>query len=186
MSVTLRRAMTVDEFLDWEERQELRWEFDGVEPFAMTGGTLGHAAIQRNIIIALAGRLRGQRCQVLGSHLKIRTRSTVRYPDAFVICTRPPARSTVVDDPVVIFEVLSPSTASIDLVAKNQEYRDIPSVQRYVMLEQDRIGGVMFARVDGDWRGQVLDADATLAMPEIAVEVPMQEFYEGVAFEPAE
>ncbi len=63
--------MSLEEFLAWEERQELRWEFDGFVPMAMTGGTAEHSAIQRNIYIAIGGRLRGQRCQLYTSDLKI-------------------------------------------------------------------------------------------------------------------
>jgi hypothetical protein len=49
MSVTLQRPWTTEQFLAWEERQELRFEFDGVRPVAMAGGTAAHSAIQRNL-----------------------------------------------------------------------------------------------------------------------------------------
>jgi len=174
--------MTVDEFLAWEARQELRWEFDGFEPVAMTGGTAGHSAIQRNLTTALTNRLRGKPCQAYTSDLKILAAGAIRYPDAFVVCTPVNPTATVVPDPVVIFEVLSPSTAGTDHFVKNLEYRNTPSVARYVMLEQDRIGATIFARDGGDWLGHVLDADAILIMPEIGIEVPLSELYEGVAF----
>ena len=48
MNLAVRKSMSLVEFLEWEERQELRYEFDGVEPVAMTGGTAGHATVQRN------------------------------------------------------------------------------------------------------------------------------------------
>ena len=76
MNVALRQPMTLDAFLDWEERQELRYEFDGFQPVAMTGGTYAHAAIQRNLIIALGSRLRGKPCQAIGSELKIAVAGT--------------------------------------------------------------------------------------------------------------
>ena len=53
MNVALRKPMTLEQFLSWEERQQMRYEFDGFQPVAMTGGTEAHAAIQRNLIIAL-------------------------------------------------------------------------------------------------------------------------------------
>lgn len=185
MSIALRKPMTLQAFLDWEERQELRYEFDGFEPEAMTGGTSAHAAIQRNVVGSLWSRLRDKPCQVYGSDLKIQAAGSIRYPDAFVVCSPVRPDATVVTDPVVVFEVLSPSTANIDIGAKNQEYRDTPSIQRYVMLLQDRPQATVFARVDGDWVGHILSADTVLAMPEIGVEVPLAEFYEGVAFEAA-
>ena len=58
MSVSLQRSMTLAEFLAWEERQELRYEFDGMQPVAMTGGTLRHEAIGRNAPRAFAGSRR--------------------------------------------------------------------------------------------------------------------------------
>jgi Uma2 family endonuclease len=72
MNLRAHKPMTLAEFLPWEERQELRYEFDGLEPVAMTGGTAGHAIVQRNLAIALGGRLRGQPCQFYGSDLKIK------------------------------------------------------------------------------------------------------------------
>jgi Uma2 family endonuclease len=174
--------MSLDEFLEWEEHQELRWEFDGFAPEAMTGGTAGHSAIQRNLLFALTGRLRGKPYQPYTSDLKISVAGSIRYPDAFVVCSPILRNATVVTDPVVVFEVLSPSTSSKDFGIKNEEYRDTPSVQRYVMLEQDRAAATVFARVDGDWVGHIVSGDVVLAMPEIGIEVPLAELYEGVAF----
>ena len=186
MSVAVRHPMTIEEFLAWEEGQELRWEFDGFAPVAMTGGTARHSAIQSNLIVSLGTRLRGGPCRVYTSHLKVQVADSIRYPDAFIICSPVPGSATVVTDPVVVFEVLSPSTASIDHFVKNQEYRDTPSIQRYVILEQDFIGATVFARAGDDWVGHVLGADAVLAMPEIGIDVPMTEFYDGVVFETAD
>ena len=184
MNVALRKPMSLEAFLAWEERQELRFEFDGFQPVAMTGGTFENSAIQRNLIIALGTRLRGKPCQPHGSHLKIQVAGSIRYPDAFVVCTAIPPRATVVTDPVVIFEILSPSTAVTDRIVKNQEYRDTPSVQRYVMLEQDQQAATVFSRAGDDWVGHVVSGDASLSMPEIGIELPLAELYEGVTFAP--
>jgi len=146
MSVAVRRPMSIDEFLAWEERQELRWEFDGFAPVAPTGGTAAHARIPRNIIAALASRLRSSPCEVYTSDLKIRLAQSVRYPDSFVACTPVPGTTTCVTEPAVVFEVLSEGTASTEYYVKNQEYRATPSIQRYVMLEQDFAGATVFAR----------------------------------------
>jgi Uma2 family endonuclease len=186
VSVAVHHSWTIDEFLAWEEEQELRWEFDGFAPVAMTGGTAGHSAIQRNLSIALGVRLRGNPCQVYTVDLKIRTAGSIRYPDAFVVCTPVPRTATVVEDPIVVFEVLSPSTASVGHFVKNREYRDTPSIRRYVMLEQDVIGATVFERAGDDWVGHVFGVEAMLDMPEISIRVPLAEFYEGVAVDPAE
>jgi Uma2 family endonuclease len=182
MDGALRKPMSLEAFLQWEERQELRYEFDGFEPVGMTGGTAEHSAIQRNLITALTLRLRGKACQPHGSELKIAVAGSIRYPDAFVVCSPLVRGTTVVTDPVVVFEVLSPGTATTDRIVKNQEYRDTPSVQRYVMLEQDRQAATVFARQADDWIGHVVSGGAVLAMPEIGIELPLAELYDGVAF----
>jgi Uma2 family endonuclease len=186
MSAALHKAMTLDEFLAWEERQELRYEFDGFAPMAMTGGSLEHSAIERNLITALTIRLRGKRCQPYTSNLKVQVAGSIRYPDALVVCSPQVPRTTMASDPVVVFEILSPSTWNTDLGAKNQEYRDTPSIQRYVILHQDRQQATVFERVAEDWVGHIFIDDAVLAMPEIDIEVPLTELYDGVTFEPAE
>jgi Uma2 family endonuclease len=90
----------------------------------------------------------------------------------------------VVHDPVVVFEILSPSTSDKDHFEKNLEYRDTPSIQRYVMLEQSRIGATVFSRDGDDWVGHVLTADDDLALPEVGITLSMTELYEGVTFPP--
>ncbi|MGH7040688.1 MAG: Uma2 family endonuclease [Acetobacteraceae bacterium] len=182
MSTALHPPMSLDAFLAWENRQEFRYEFDGFAPLAMTGGTVEHATIQRNLVTALTNRLRGRPCQAFGSELKIAVAGSIRYPDAFIVCTPIMPGSLVVEDPVVIFEILSPSTAATDRIVKNREYRATPSVQRYILLEQIRPAATVFTRDGTDWIGRILDADAGLAMPEIGIELPLAELYEGIAF----
>jgi Uma2 family endonuclease len=184
MNVALRARMTRDEFLDWEDRQGPRYEFDGVQPIAMTGGTRAHAAIQRNLAFAFTARLRGKPCQFFGNDLKIEVADSIRYPDGFVTCTKGAPSDKLARDPVVIFEVLSPSTMGTDTVVKNREYAATPSVRRYVLLAQDVVGGTMFERIGDDWVGHVLGPDSVLRMPEIDVEVPVAEFYEGIELPP--
>ena len=184
MNLAVRKPMSLAEFLEWEDRQELRFEFDGVEAVAMTGGTAGHATIQGNLAVAIGGRLKGKPCRFYGSDLKIRVAEDhIRYPDGMVVCSRVDRTAKVVTDPVVIFEVLSPSTAAKDRIVKAREYQATPSVQRYVMLEQDRVGATVHVRATGGWTVLVLKEDDTLAMPEIDLAVPLVDFYDGLEFE---
>ena len=95
MNVALTRPWTVERFLAWADRQEGRYEFDGVRPVAMTGGTADHNRITINILAALRSRLRGTPCAAYGPDLGIRTEaSRVRYPDALVTCTQFPGHRT--------------------------------------------------------------------------------------------
>jgi len=184
MNLALRNPMTLVEFLEWEERQPLRYEFDGVGPVAMTGGTFAHAAVQRNLAIAIGGRLRGKPCQFFGSDLKIQVaEGHIRYPDGMIVCSPVNRSATVVYDPVVVFEVLSPSTTRNDRIVKAREYQATPSVQRYVMLEQDGVNAVVYARSGETWTHEILVADPTLALPEIGVSLRLAELYEGIVFE---
>ena len=184
MPIALRTPMTLAEFLAWEERQQLRHEFDGFGPVAMVGGTAGHAEIQRNLAVALGGRLRGKPCRFYGGDLKFQVANgAVRYPDGMVVCSTVDRAATLVRDPVVVFEVLSPSTARVDRIAKAREYQATPSVRRYVMLEQDDVGATVYARSGEIWTHEILVADAILSLPEIGVELPLAELYEGLAFE---
>ena len=172
--------MTREQFLAWEEKQELRYEFDGFQPIAMTGGTAGHAIIQHKLHTAVGGRLRGGPYRFYGSDPKIETANGFRYPDGFVVCSPVARNATVMRDPVVIFEVLSDSTAGTDLITKNQEYAATPSVQRTIVLAQGATGGTMFERVGTDWVGHLLRAGGVLRMPEIGIDVPLAEHYEVV------
>jgi Uma2 family endonuclease len=186
MNVALRKPMTLDQFLAWEDRQELRYEFDGFQPVGMTGGTAAHAAIQRNLIYALTGRLLGKQCQPYGSELKILVDGRIRYPDAFVVCTPVPPRAKVVTDPVVIFEIVSESSVTTDFVTKNAEYRATHSVQLYVVLQQTKAAAAVFSRRGGFWVADLLGgADDVLRMPEIDLEIPLAEIYRDVALDDA-
>ncbi len=180
MSVALHKSMTVTEFLVWEERQETRWEFDGFEPVAMTGGTFAHEVIGGNVRTALQVRLGTGRCRVIGPNMKIEVAGHIRYPDALVVCTPVSPRSTVIRDPVVVFEVLSESTSRTDRIAKLREYGATSCIQRYVILEQDAIAAMVFVRKGADLVAEALTAEDMLHMPKIDAAVPMQEFYTGI------
>ena len=180
MSVSLRKPLTIEQFLAWEERQELRYEFEGIRPEAMTGGTFAHDAIQVNLVSALRSRLAGTPCRVHGSNLKIRVQGSIRYPDAYVTCGPIQLGATVAPDPVVIFEILSKATAAKDRGVKNREYAATGSVRRYVMLEQVEIGGTMFERVGDDWIGHILAPGDVIRMPELGIELPLAELFDGV------
>ena len=181
MNVALRRGMTLEEFLCWEESQEERWEFDGFAPVAMVGGTRAHALITVKLLSVLRGLLEGGSCTVYNDSLKIIAAGSTRYPDAFVACGPFPAAATVAANPVVVFEVESPGTAQFDYGVKNAEYRGTPSILRYVIVAQDRVLATVFARVGDAWVGSLItDAAAVLEMPEIGVSLPLAALYEGL------
>lgn len=184
MNIALRKPqMTRDQFFAWAEVQDTRYEFDGFQPVAMTGGTVNHSQITQNIHFALRTRLRGTGCRPLGPDAGVATiGDAVRYPDALVTCTRVTGTAHTVEGVVVVFEVLSPTSGRTDRIVKLREYRAVPSIRRYVILEHSSIGLTVFARADGDaaWTATALTAEDTLPMPEVGIEIPVAEFYEDV------
>ena len=183
MNVAVRhRIMSIEDFLAWEARQELKHEFDGFEPVAMAGGTLGHARIQRNLATAVDPRLAGSPCEFLGSDMKVVSASQVRYPDGQVVCTRAHGDTTFTTTPVILFEVASDSSRTLDLGKKAEEYLEIASVQRYVVFEQDRVAATLFTRAGQDWQQTTLGKHASLEMPEVGIVIPLLEIYRGVEF----
>jgi Uma2 family endonuclease len=88
MNLALRKPMTLAEFLNWEERQERKYEFDGTAPVAMVGATHAHSRIQANVTLSVGGRLRGKPCEFHGTELEVAGR--IRYPDGFVVCSAVP------------------------------------------------------------------------------------------------
>jgi Uma2 family endonuclease len=188
MSVTTRvPAMTRDQFFDWAETQRARYEFDGFQPVAMTGGNLNHNRIAFNIHTALRGRLKGSGCEPFGVDAGVATTGdTVRYPDAVVTCSPANGASRLVPNPVVVFEVISPTSGHVDRIVKVREYGAVDSIRRYVIVESASVGLTMHERQAAGqrWTVTTVMADDLLPLPEIGVEVPVAELYEGVDFPP--
>jgi Uma2 family endonuclease len=182
MTVALRQPMTLAEFLAWEERQEIRYEFDGFEPVAMTGGTYAHDRITFHLQRALNTRLAGTPCQPAGPNVKILTPGKARYPDGLVTCSPIKPDATVIENPVVVFEVVSEDTARIDRIEKLREYHAVPSIRRYVILEQKSVAATVFERHGKNWTAYAITEEDTLRMPEIEIEIPLIELYESLDF----
>jgi Uma2 family endonuclease len=181
MSATTRhRIMSIEDFLAWEARQETKYEFDGFEPVAMVGGSFAHALIQQNLALSVGNRLRGGPCRFLGSDLKVVTGSRSHYPDGQILGGALDSEARFSTGPVVLFEVTSPDSKSRDYGPKVREYCGISSVRRYVILEQDRMSVTVHERVGENWTVYPLAADGLLALPEVGIELPIAEPYEGV------
>ena len=177
MTVALRRRMTLPEFLAWEGAQELRYEFDGFQPVAMTGGTARHEIICYRLRTLLFARLEGKPCRPWGPTTKIEVQGRIRYPDAFVSCSPVPLGATIIPEPVVVFEVLSPGTSRTDRIDKLREYQATASIRRYVLLEQDSMAAMVFTRVGTEWVVRSLTEPEVLQMPEIGIDLPLADIY---------
>jgi Uma2 family endonuclease len=174
MSASLK-PLTLAEFPDWERSQPERYEFDGIQPVAMTGGSRPHARNGTRLVVALANRVRPP-CEAFGPELKVLTTGRVRYPDATVVCGGSDEDDDIVE-PTVVCEVVSPSTALTDRRAKAIGYAAVPGVLVYVLLEQDR-PEVTIRRRSILWEAEVVAGpDGTLELPEIGVSIPMTAIY---------
>jgi len=177
--------MTRDQFFLWAQAQNERYEFDGFDPVLMTGGRMSHAMILLNVNFALRTRLAGKGCLPLGPDAGVATvGDTVRYPDGVVTCSPVDPDAYLVPDPVVVFEVISPTSGRVDRIVKVREYAAVPSIRRYVIMESSTIGLTVMARQDAgqDWTATTLIAGDVLRMPEIGIEVPVSALYEGIEF----
>jgi len=186
MSAVLQRPMSMAECLAWEEKQELRYEFDGYQPVAMTGGTLVHEAICGTLRALLYQRLRGKPFRSWGPTTKIEVQGRIRYPDAHVNCSEFDPGATIVPEPVLIFEVLSPGPSRTDRIEKLREYQATASIQRYVILEQDGIAATVFSRMGRDWIARALTDGDVRQRPEIGSELALNEIYADANFDPQE
>ncbi|GAA0583886.1 Uma2 family endonuclease [Craurococcus roseus] len=175
MSASLK-PLTLDEFLAWERTQPVRYEFDGTQPVAMTGGTIAADRVARRLLRALDGRLKPP-CEAFGENVKVLTPTgRVRYPDVKVACGDfDPTDDRV--DPVVVFEVLSPTTEMTDRRVKSAEYASIPSVMAYVLLAQDRPAATVLRRASGWEPEEIEGAEAVFDLPEIGVAFRLTELH---------
>lgn len=174
MSASLK-PLTLDEFLAWERAQEARYEFDGIQPVAMTGGSRPHPRIGIRLLAALFSRVKPP-CEVFGPDLKVIAAGRARYLDASVVCSASDDDDSDLIEPTVVCEVVSPSTALTDCRVKAIEYQAVPTIQAYP-LKQDRPEATIRRR-SGEWEAEtVIGHDATLELPEISVSVPMSAIY---------
>ena len=176
---------SVDEFLDWENRQPERYEFVGGVLTMMAGGTENHDLIGSNMIGMLFERLRGSPCRVHGSNLKLRSPAGASmYPDAFVRCGPGSADRTVIDDPVLVVEVLSPSTQQGDLTRKRWAYQAIDTLQAILFVAGDEARVELATRASGGtWVSRfVVGLETILPIDALDLTLPMPELYAGAEF----
>lgn len=174
-----RPPATLAEFLDWERHQTVRYEWDGVQPVAMVGGSFAHTEIASRLYDALRPALRGGPCTVVRADLKVLTGggTRARYPDLAVTCAPLRPGDSAVPEPLLVVEVLSETTAAADRGAKRAEYAGLPSLARYVMLAQDEALALVCDRAGGFEERAVRDV---LELPELGLTVPLAPLYEGL------
>ena len=178
--------ISVEDYLDGEERAEQKHEYLAGVVYAMAGGTIAHSAIATNLLGLLHAQLRGHRCRPYNSDAKLRIRLADQmrfyYPDAQVVCRPNPPGDHFQDEPVLVFEVVSESTRRIDEVEKRAAYLAIPTLAAYVLIEQERPAAAVWRRTgQGFVREDYAGAEAVLIFGEIDARLTLGELREGLA-----
>jgi len=176
--------MSPQEYLDWEAQQDLKYAYVNGEVFAMTGGTIPHNQIALNLASALKAQLRGKGCLVVMADVKVQVsqRGPYHYPDVMVSCDpRDKTAVKLIQHPCLIVEVLSPSTADYDRGDKFTHYRQIPTLQEYVLIDAEQISIDRYRRLSvRHWDLQTYIAGETLDLHSVDWQVPLDLIYEDV------
>jgi Uma2 family endonuclease len=184
MPSAAEKLMCLEEFLDWERKQPKRHEFASGVITLMTGASAAHVRIAGNIAFALRQRLRGTGCEAFGSDMKVIANGTVRYPDISVTCRQINDRDDRITEPVVVIEVLSPTTERIDRGRKKFDYFATPSIRQYAIVEQDERRVDLYTRAEAGWSNEVITGDMALSLSSIGVELSLDTIYEDTDLDP--
>ena len=183
MGEAARKRITVDEFLAWDDGTDRRHELIGGEIVAMALPSNAHAAIVANTIGEIRSRL-NLACRVtteVGIRASWRDDSYYQA-DIAVVCSPVPPRETGVTNPVLIVEVLSPSTMAHDRGVKLVDYRHIPSVQEVVLIASDAKRVELYRRGSGAWTVLDLEASDRLRLESIGFDIAVEALYDGLDF----
>lgn len=146
--------LSVAEFIEWENQQDTRHEFQDGEIIAMTGGTVAHAGLIVAISARLFNHLQGTHCRVFTSDLKVQALNNVFYPDVVVSCESQENDGVLCQNPKLIIEVLSSSTSRKDRYKKRLAYQEIASLEEYILVSQEAKHIETFRREDG-WQASI-------------------------------
>ena len=130
----------------------------------MTGASLAHVTITMNVAFALRQSLRGSGCRPFTNDAKVLAAGSVRYPDVTVTCTSFSGRDDVVPNPILVIEVISPSTEREDRGRKKFDYFATPSIRQYAIIEQDARRVDLYTRAGMEWTNEVVESDALLKL----------------------
>ena len=185
------KLYTFEEYLRREEKAVEKHEFYNGKIIKMAGGTYNHSKISANALTALRVAVRNlpQKFSVHTSDLKIYIEPSDIgvYPDALVICQEPifwKNRLDVIVNPLLIVEVLSPSTQSYDRLGKFELYKSLPSFQEYVLINADKHSVETRFREEPDlWRIKTEDdINNSVSLRSLGVSISMADIYEDIIF----
>ena len=177
------RKLSLQEFIEWENAQPDKNEFVDGEVFAMVGARRTHGAIVSNLVQSIGNRLAGSPCRVFCEGMKVQIAGdAVLYPDVFVTCDAADLRTDqIFRSPVVVVEVLSPSTHVYDRSVKFALYRRISSLREYILIDpESRRVEAFRVGADGLWVLHDMSGQPSLSIPAIDATISMAEVFAGV------
>lgn len=187
MASATKPRLTPEQYLEIERAAQERSEFWNGEMFALSGASVPHGVITGNILAGLHARLRDKPCRVFPPDLKILVAPTglFAYPDVVVVCGRPEyvdGVRDVVKNPILVVEVLSPSTEAWDRGGKFAHYRQLPTLREILFVAQDEVRVEQYTRQEGAaWLlTEAAALDAVVHVSSLECELPVAEIYAKV------
>ena len=180
-----KKGMDADEFIAWvmDQRDGRRYELLAGEVVAMSPERVAHARVKNLVWLALrtALRERGLPCEALGDGISVRIDPrTVYEPDALVRCGEPLDGEVVkIDDPLIVVEVVSPSSGAVDKGAKLEGYFLLPSVRHYLIIKTDKRTVIHHARAGDDRIETRIVRSGPLHLDPPGVTVEVESFFES-------
>jgi Uma2 family endonuclease len=177
---------TVGDYLKLENHSPIRHEFVRGLIIAMTGGSINHARLVTAVGAQLATQLRGRSCEAFGSELRIRVAGDelIFYPDASVVCTQPIIDiedEHAINNPTVLVEVTSPSSATYDRGEKFSFYQLIETLREYVVVSHtQRLVELFRLGDDGKWSLVMQAVKGTVELKSVGCELDIEELYARV------
>jgi len=168
------------EYLDGEKISEIKHEYVHGDVYVMAGTSKNHERIAVNILSEFSHHLKNSPCEPFGSDVKVRVPTgNYRYPDCMVVCEDQTEDDYYTESPTILVEVLSRSTRKIDERDKRMEYLNIPSLEEYILIEQDFVDVEVVRRKDG-WRSQHYFLGDELYLESIDLTLSVEDIYHRV------
>lgn len=178
-------VFTAAEYLDWEPAQLDRHEYLDGEVFAMAGAEDRHVTVSGNLYMCLRQHLAGTPCKTYMSDMRVQVAAanSYFYPDVLVTCSANDQTSpTIKSEPKLIAEVLSPSTAAYDRGLKFSHYRQIASLEEYVLIDLDsRITDCYRKGADGLWVLHPFAAGEPIALASVNLQIAAEQLFAEVS-----
>lgn len=168
-----------EEYLASEQVSDIRHEYIGGQVYAMAGAGYNHNCIAANIMRKFGNHLEGTPCATFVADMKVRLGKDYVYPDVLVDCGKLSGDDYFANSPVIIVEVLSPSTRKTDTTTKLIRYINLPSVQEYVLVEQDFVS-VQVLRRSQHWQPEYFYLGDAVTFAPIGLTLAVEEIYDRV------